>query len=341
MQMLEQARFEQHGLQSQPRLGSSGRVMGMPAMDMNLDDQTFHSVEGFAQAADRLEVPWTINSGGNEFSGFIRRREFGGLLFGELSYGVCSGTRGHREIDRSNDDYICLTVYNGGRMLLEQHGEVMEAGECDILLWDGKVPTRFDCLAPSHCEMIWLPRKIIERRSGCSEEFEGQVISGKEGIARLIAAHIKSLHRELVNIPLHQADGVIDAAIDFILSCLPRDVEPRFSNRHQFEIFAAAKRTINERIGMDRFGPSDIAFELGISVRYLHSLFHKYGTTFSNYVNVERLERAKRSLALQNSYTKISDIAHDLGFCDSSHFNRLFRQRFGITPNQYRRNLDS
>ena len=318
-----------------------GCVMGNPAVDMNSNGQTFHSVESFAQAAEMLEVPWTISSQENEFSASIRRREYGGLLFGELSYGLCSGTRGNREISRSNDDYICLTVYNGGRMLLEQRGEVMEAGECDILLWDGKVPTRFDCLAPSHCEMIWLPRKIVERRSGFSDEFEGQVISGKEGIARLIAAHIRNLHRELESIPARQVDSVIDASIDFILSCLPRDAEARFSNRHQFEIFSAAKRAVNERIGMDRFSPSDIASELGISVRYLHSLFYRYGTTFSNYVNVERLERAKRSLALQNSYTKISDIAHDLGFCDSSHFNRLFRQRFGVTPNQYRRNLNS
>jgi AraC-like DNA-binding protein len=44
---------------------------------------------------------------------------------------------------------------------------------------------------------------------------------------------------------------------------------------------------------------------------------------------------------LKTAYSKISDIAHDLGFCDSSHFNRLFRQRFGVTPNQYRRNLNS
>lgn len=315
--------------------------MENPAVDMKLSRQTFHSVESFAEAADMLEVPWTISSHENEFSASIRRREYGGLLFGELSYGLCSGTRGNREISRSNDDYICLTVYNGGRMLLEQRGEVLEAGECDVLLWDGKIPTRFDCLAPSRCEMIWLPRKIIERRSGLPDEFEGQVISGKEGVARLIAGHIRGLHRELESIPAQQVDGVIDASIDFILSCLPRDAETRFSNRQQFEIFSAAKRAVNERIGIDRFGPSDIADGLGISVRYLHSLFHKYGTTFSNYVNVERLERARRSLTSQNSHAKISDIAHDLGFCDSSHLNRLFRQRFGVTPSQYRQRLHS
>ncbi|WP_409419641.1 helix-turn-helix domain-containing protein [Marinomonas sp. RS-M-Aa-14] len=47
-----------------------------------------------------------------------------------------------------------------------------------------------------------------------------------------------------------------------------------------------------------------------------------------------RLERACAQLAKQNAM--ITDIATDVGFYDQSHFNRVFKQAFGVTPSNYR-----
>ena len=33
----------------------------------------------------------------------------------------------------------------------------------------------------------------------------------------------------------------------------------------------------------------------------------------------------------------VNCIAHDVGFEDANHFTRVFRQAFGMTPNQYRK----
>jgi AraC-like DNA-binding protein/mannose-6-phosphate isomerase-like protein (cupin superfamily) len=47
-----------------------------------------------------------------------------------------------------------------------------------------------------------------------------------------------------------------------------------------------------------------------------------------------RLERACAQLANPNA--AITDIANDVGFYDQSHFNRAFKQAFGVAPSSYR-----
>ena len=55
--------------------------------------------------------------------------------------------------------------------------------------------------------------------------------------------------------------------------------------------------------------------------------------SFTERVNELRLQRAFSLLAeTRGTERRISDIALDAGFSDISHFNRLFRSRFGDTP---------
>ena len=57
------------------------------------------------------------------------------------------------------------------------------------------------------------------------------------------------------------------------------------------------------------------------------------GTSFTERVTELRLQRAYTLLTeASESKSRISDIALQAGFSDISHFNRLFRSRFGDTP---------
>jgi AraC-like DNA-binding protein len=49
-----------------------------------------------------------------------------------------------------------------------------------------------------------------------------------------------------------------------------------------------------------------------------------------------RLQRAFALLTEADGNYRISDIALQVGFSDISHFNRLFRSRFGDTPSGVR-----
>ena len=55
-----------------------------------------------------------------------------------------------------------------------------------------------------------------------------------------------------------------------------------------------------------------------------------------SYVRVQRLQEAARRLrSAKVEDTTVTRIAYDLGFADPSHFRRLFRAQYGMTPRQW------
>jgi AraC-like DNA-binding protein len=80
-----------------------------------------------------------------------------------------------------------------------------------------------------------------------------------------------------------------------------------------------------------------VAARYGVSARYVQRVFEESGSTFTQYVTEQRLALAYRTLNRRvSSDVPISTVAYDCGFSDVSHFNRLFRRRFGCTPSDVR-----
>ena len=85
------------------------------------------------------------------------------------------------------------------------------------------------------------------------------------------------------------------------------------------------------------FGITSIARAHGLTPRYIQMLFEEDGTTFSEYLGLQRLALAHRLLGDPgNDRMKISDIALAAGFGNVSYFNRAFRRLFDATPSDIR-----
>lgn len=62
-----------------------------------------------------------------------------------------------------------------------------------------------------------------------------------------------------------------------------------------------------------------------------------YGVTPLQYVNSQRMERARN--LLRDTPLPVSQVAYRLGFDDVVYFNRLFKKVVGMTPGQYRQGV--
>jgi AraC-like DNA-binding protein len=98
----------------------------------------------------------------------------------------------------------------------------------------------------------------------------------------------------------------------------------------------AIKSYIVERLHSE-FTLAEVAAGHRVSARYVRMLFESEGTSFSEFVREERLNRARAMLiAPQFDSLCISEIAYRVGFNDLSYFNRTFRRRFGASPRELR-----
>jgi acetamidase/formamidase/AraC-like DNA-binding protein len=96
-------------------------------------------------------------------------------------------------------------------------------------------------------------------------------------------------------------------------------------------------QTIERNLDEPDLTPGRIALSEGISERYLQKLFEGSGDNFTHYVRERRLQRAWADLAnAADAHRTISEIAYRYGFADSAHFSRTFRQRFGLSPREFR-----
>lgn len=74
----------------------------------------------------------------------------------------------------------------------------------------------------------------------------------------------------------------------------------------------------------------------GTNSKHLNHAFRECaGVTVFEYLREERMKEA-RSL-LQQTDLPIQDIAHQVGFTSSANFSTAFRERFGLTPREFRR----
>ncbi len=82
------------------------------------------------------------------------------------------------------------------------------------------------------------------------------------------------------------------------------------------------------------------AGQLGMSARLLQKVLHEMDMQFTRVITQERLQSAARKLHPAAALS-ISDVAYHSGFNDISHFNRLFKKQFGMSPTDYRLSLVS
>lgn len=88
------------------------------------------------------------------------------------------------------------------------------------------------------------------------------------------------------------------------------------------------------------FSRDDAISIVPMSMKQFSALFQKYSTGFVSFVNNLRLEHSLELIRSNQEYT-IEGIALDSGFSNRQTFHRLFVEKYGMTPMEYKRLLNA
>ncbi|MGN0866960.1 MAG: helix-turn-helix domain-containing protein [Oligosphaeraceae bacterium] len=90
----------------------------------------------------------------------------------------------------------------------------------------------------------------------------------------------------------------------------------------------------------EALNPSAISRELHCNKEYLARLYRlHFGESIAAAVNRRRVEAAARLLT--DECLSVKEIMNQVGFQDPAYFRRKFRQRYGVSPTDYRRFLNT
>jgi AraC-like DNA-binding protein len=105
------------------------------------------------------------------------------------------------------------------------------------------------------------------------------------------------------------------------------------SNAHRIRIV----NYIEAHLGDPDLTPMRVAVACKMTARYLHHLFSHGSETVARYILRRRLEECSRALTIPSQRGRtVTAIAFDYGFNSPTHFGRVFRARFGVTPREFR-----
>ncbi|WP_407174278.1 acetamidase/formamidase family protein [Bradyrhizobium sp. STM 3562] len=160
------------------------------------------------------------------------------------------------------------------------------------------------------------------------------------GFANVFSRMLEATARTLEDLSDLEWAAVAQSLVDLLLTLvrrLPATTHDAGHSATQAAILHRICQTIERRLDDSELSPSRAAQAEGISERYLQKLFEGVGDNFTHYVRERRLQRAWADLSNPaEAHRSISEIAFRYGFSDSAHFSRTFRQRFGLSPREFR-----
>lgn len=134
---------------------------------------------------------------------------------------------------------------------------------------------------------------------------------------------------------IREADSLSQTK-QYLMSFLKR-IETYATDKRSYNEDEVAKKVIEIIEGRyaDELDLKLISGEIHLTPYYIGSIFKKNtGKQFSQYLNDYRIDKAKEML--QTRKIKVSHLAEAVGFRNSSYFCALFKNRFGISPGDYK-----
>lgn len=238
-----------------------------------------------------------------------------------------------------------LVLVLEGRVLAEcgsaDDGGVSFTAEEGTMLFGGPARTTLEMSGDHRLLLVRVPVSLplLKARTPLPETIGH--LEAEQPKGRMMAALLRSLADAILEIDEEEMRPLELVLPEFITATV-RDNAPAKALGGA----AGGRAAILERVFMSiemRLSDPDLSIhqissEHGISSRYLQKLFESHGESFGQYVKLRRLERCRLDLGSPlHAQRSISEILFQWGFNDSASFSRAFRDRYGVSPREYRK----
>ncbi|MFF3904938.1 AraC family transcriptional regulator [Streptomyces sp. NPDC001848] len=191
------------------------------------------------------------------------------------------------------------------------------------------------------CQMMVF--RISRHHLGVAEpdlrRIAGVPVRGGEGLGSMASVLLSALAPAGEFRSSRIGDRLVRSALDLVgalvmeLLATQRRPETSDASNTGDELLTRIKEFIEGNLGDPDLSPTSIALAHHISVRYLHKLFQNEDTSVSQWIRQRRLVVSRQMLnRAPNHGLTVAAVARRSGFTSPSHFSRVFRDAYGMSP---------
>lgn len=186
---------------------------------------------------------------------------------------------------------------------------------------------------------VKIPGEELRKRNPCVNDYTGCRFPINVQMSHFARQQVRALAVAFGNAKPRHATELARNLIDTIALLIDSEVEGSMRDTHtQHRIRGRIMSYIRTNIGEFDLSPKMIAEANGISVSYLYKLFGKTDMTVGDYIIAQRLQASYETLSTTGSReATVSEVAYSFGFRNMSHFSRVFRQRYNVSPSAVRK----
>ncbi|WP_424627380.1 AraC family transcriptional regulator [Bradyrhizobium sp. SYSU BS000235] len=250
-------------------------------------------------------------------------------------------SRGAGDISRTSSDSLCIYQQTGGASWFNSKGEgefTIAAGELAISHSDLPYTTAPTTAHGFDLRILKIPLAGREMFARPARGLPPALLRDNPRLKMAIAASLAALAASATENPDADFDQDVGHLAQLALLArnrvAPGSPESRAALRSG--VLKAATSVLAQNLHRPGLSPLAVATELGISVRQLHLLFEPTGRSFARTLMALRLTEARRVMLGVMSTRPVADVAYACGFDSMATFYRVFRQTYGMTPNELR-----
>jgi AraC-like DNA-binding protein len=239
--------------------------------------------------------------------------------------------RDSNHIRNGPEESLWLSYMEQGTGYLEQCGKMVSQKSGDIMLYDAAQPFTYS-VTPESFYILRIPRELLRHRIAAVERLVATSLGAQTGFRSVLGSLIKEASSSSMLTSLPGVEPKVASSILDLLACVIDLHEGRGESRTVTEaLYRRACVYIEKNLTNPDLSLESLAQAEKVSSRTVARVFAANGTTPMKYIWQKRLEASYCALA-QGTVRKVSEVAIDYGFCDLSHFSRMFKKSFGVNP---------
>jgi AraC-like DNA-binding protein len=278
----------------------------------------------------------TFPAGADGFRGRLRGGTLGPLGVYDVDTDSHTAHRTRSLISASPGDYYKLGLLVRGSGVLCQDGRQAVLAPGDFAVYDTSRPYTLAFDVPARLLVLIFPQRMLALPPQAVSGVTATTISGTTGLGGLISPFLLRIGRHLDEVGTRGGVRLASNVLDLLTTALADRLDTP-APEPMGALFLRITAFVEARLEDPDLDPAQIAAAHHISTRYLHKLFHGQGTSVSAWIRERRLDHCRRDLLDPLlRHRPVSAIAARWGYVDASHFSRLFRTAYGISPRECR-----